>query len=251
MGLFCGVSSAVRAVGLLRAHPGLIAWALLPAVVTLCLSLAGLWAAVTFGDDLVASLWADPGDGWLHPVWWVATILARVTTALLAIFVTPWLVMLLGLPLCEPLACRADAVLGGAEVEVSVLTGLLGTLRTTVVITALGVTGSVVFLLLGLTPGVGLLTGPFVALVWTPLFLCFDLLDSSLSRRDLTVRQKIRLTLKRPVGSIGFGLVAMGLLAIPVLNLAGLPIAVLAGVIATRDLESAGHLPRSRGRRSS
>ena len=245
MGLFSGLSNVGRALALLRAHPRLIPWALAPAVVTFLLSLLGVWMAVTYGDDVVESLWKDPGNGWLHWVWWAVTGLARITSALLAVFVTPWLVVLLGLPLCEPMASRADAILGGSEIQVSLLTGITNAVRTAALVTAIGVTGTVALLVLGLIPGVGLLTGPFAILVWTPMFLCFDLQDSSLSRRNISLRRKVGLVLRHPLRSIGIGLVATGLLAIPVVNLLGLPIAVLGGVLAVRDLEEKGSLPSS------
>ena len=179
--------------------------------------------------------WVEPdGDGWCR------VELGGEGFAQL----TPWLVMLLGLPLCEPLAARADAILGGQEVKGTFFGDIMASLRTTLGLTLVGIAGSIGLFLLGLIPGVGLLTGPFMALVWTPLFLCFDLCDSSLARRQLRFRQKVNAVLKRPFSSISMGLTGSVLLAVPLINLFGLPIAVLAGVIRVRDLEERGELPK-------
>ena len=242
MRIMNGVGRARRAFRLLKENPGLIPWALLPAIMTLVVSVAGIWLAVVYGDDCLNRFWPDPGEGALHWLWLATMSLIRVTSALLAVFITPWLVILLGTPLCEPLASRVDIILGGEEEAVPFLTGLIQSLRTAILVTGFGIGGSVLFFLLGLLPLVSLIVGPFVLLVWTPLFLCFDLQDGPLSRRNIELKQKVRLLMEQPLDAIGQGLVAMGLLAVPILNLVGLPIAVISGVISVRDHELSGKL---------
>lgn len=242
--VFAGPSAVLRAAGLLAANPRLLPLALVPAAVALGLSILGIWAAVAYGDDLVAWLWPEPADGLAHGLWWALTAFVSVFTAALSLLLTPWLVMLVGFPLCEPLAAKVDALLGGRPVEGSLLGEMARTLTSTLGVVALGLAGAVFFFVLGLIPGAALVTVPFVAVVWTPLFLSFDLLDSSLSRRQLGFRQKVRVVTGAPLRSVSLGLTASLLISVPVVNLLGLPLAVLAGVIVVRDAETAGRLPR-------
>ncbi len=242
MRVLAGVGNARRALGLIKQNPQLIPWALLPALITFGLSVIGIWLAVEYGDDVLATIWPEPEEGIMHWVWVGTMSLLRLATSLLTLFITPWLVILMGIPLCEPLACRADALLGGQDADIPFLKSLRDATKTGLMVAGIGLTGSIVFFVMGLIPGIGLITGPCVLFVWTPLILCFDLQDGPLSRRDLDLSSKLKLISGRPVESIVKGLIFMALLAVPVLNLIGLPIAVVAGVIAVREMELNGEL---------
>ncbi len=237
-----GPAAYARAVGLLARNPSLVVWGLVPAAVTFVLSVVAIWAAISDGDDLLARLWTEPEAGWLHWIWVAGRWLLSVASALLSLFVTPWLVMLVGLPLCEPLAERADALLGGPPPSGGLVAGIVDSLVSSLGILALGLAGAIGFFILGLIPGVALITTPFVAFVWTPMFLAFDLYDGNLARRKIPFRRKLALTFGHPVHSVGLGLIGGLLISIPVVNLFGLPIAVVAGVAAVRDLETRGAL---------
>lgn len=245
MGIFTGPSAALKGLRLLTGNlKTLLPLALLPAGVAFLISIAGVWAAIAWGDDLFAMIWTEaPENSILYALWWLGGFLLRIISAIGVLLVTPWLVMLVGLPLCGPLAEKADELTGGMPADGTFVQDVLGALKSTAGMTALGLTGAIGFFLLGLIPGVAVITGPFVAFVWTPLFLCFDLYDPVLSRRRFGFRRKLRTLTGKPVTSVSVGLVAAGLLAIPVVNLIGLPIAVLGGVIAAREMEDAGTLP--------
>lgn len=245
MGIFTGPGAAGQALGMIVGSRKLLLLALLPALVTLGLSMLGGWLAAHFSEAMLASFWPEPDSWLLYPFWWIISFILELASALLAILITPWLVMLVGLPLCEPLAAAIDEKLGGKAVESAFWPEILRTLGATLGITLLGLAGAIAFLLLGLIPGVGLITTPFVAFVWTPFFLAFDLCDSPLSRRQLAFKQKLGVLKSRPFTSVGIGLTGTFLLSVPLLNLLGLPVAVGMGVIAMRDLEKAGKLPPS------
>jgi CysZ protein len=240
-GLFTGPVALVRALGLLASRPRIAALALIPAVLAFFISFGAVAAAAAWSDDLFALLVREPEGGLLHWLWqagWIVTLLGSVLILLVAV---PWLVMLLGFPLCEPLVARIDAELGGPPpAEGAMIAEILDSLRGTLTILAIGVTGSIVLFLLGLVPGLGLLTAPFVAFVWTPLFVAFDLLDSPLVRRGLSFRERLRVVTANPVAALSLGLVTAPLVGLPFVNLFGLPLAVAAGVIAMHGLERDG-----------
>ncbi len=247
MNPLAGPAAALRGLGLILRHPGLMARSAVPAVVALLLSGLGIWAAVRWHADLVNAIWTEPAaEGFwgtlAYGLWWTFDAILGLASGVLSVVITPWLVMLLGLPLCEPLAAAVDSRLGGQAVSGSLLAEIGSTLATTAAVAAVGLAGAVGFFLLGLLPGVGLITTPFVTLVWTPLFLAFDLFDSPLARRQLRLRAKVDFLIRHWVSAASVGLTATLLVALPGLNLIGLPVAVAMGVIVVRDREQAGAL---------
>ena len=240
MSIMTGPSAVLRAARLLIANPRLIPLALVPAFITCVVSFVGIWLAISYGDDLVAQLWKEPEPGWLHWIWWGVIQLVRISSALLAVFINPWLVILFGVPLSAPLANATDKLLGGDEVEVPLLEGIGKTLFVAICVSAVGISGSLLLFVLSWLPVVGLVMGPLAGFVWTPLILCYDLYDGSMSRRQASIKVRVRTVLERPIASLSLGLTGLGLLSIPVINLVGLPLAVVGGVIVIRDLEEKG-----------
>jgi uncharacterized protein involved in cysteine biosynthesis len=239
MGVLTGPLALLRAVGLLIRHPSLLGLAMLPCIATVVVSALGVYASIQYGETLLQAVWPSLATGAGSGV---AVGFFTTTTVLLALVVTPWLVMLVGLPLCEPLASKADVLLGGQEVEGTFVNSVANSIVTTVMLVGFGIGGSIILFTLGLIPGLALLTVPFAALVWTPLFLSFELQDSSMGRRRLPFRRKARVVSGNPFSSLSLGLVGLCLIAVPVVNLLGLPLAVLSGVIVVRDLEKKGKL---------
>lgn len=241
MGILAGPLAMLRGAKLLFSHPALIPLALLPAILTCIVSFVGIWLAIAYGDNVFALIWPDEPEGtFLGILWAIGAWFVRALATIAVLFVTPWLVMLVGLPLCGPLAERADELLGGPLGEGSLIGDITSSIHSTVGMTLLGLVGGVVLFLLGLIPGLAVFTAPFAVFVWTPLFLAFDLYDPALSRRRFGLRRKLGAVTSSPVSAISVGLVGTALLAIPIVNLIGLPIAVLAGVSAVRRLEDAG-----------
>lgn len=245
-GWLAGPVSALRALGLLAQSPRLILLGLLPALVTLGVSIIAISLALAYGDDALARLWTVPDSGLLHVLWWVAWALSLVAYAVAVLMLTPWLVMLVAFPLCEPLAARAERILANEQEPtgqgLGFITDLARAVKSSLGVLLLGLAGAVGFLLLGLLPGVGLITTPFVALVWTPLFVSFDLFDSSLERRQLGFGRKLAILRANLPTSLSLGLTAAPLISLPFLNLLGLPVAVVAGVLVVRALERDGRV---------
>lgn len=243
MGLFAGPAAAGRALGLLFSGQGLLPLALIPAGVGLVLSIGGIWLGAAFGDELVAAIWPEPSGWFVHILWAIFTWFVSLFSAVVSIFITPWLVMLVGFPLCDPLMAKADAVLGGQAVTAGFLAELRRTIASSLAIVGLGLLGAVVLFALGLIPGLGFFTVAFATFVWTPLFLAFDAMDPSLGRRQLEWKQKKAVITGNFFTCVGLGLTGTLLLSVPILNLLGLPVLAVAGVIVVRDLEKAGKVP--------
>jgi len=241
LSIFSGPIAAMRALGLIARHPSLVMLVAIPAAVAMVISIVAVWLSIAYGGDVLTWMWAEP-TGWTSYIWAVFNWFFRLSTAALSLFITPWLVMLLGFPLCEPLAMKIDGLIGGQAVAGSLAGELAKALTATIGVTLLGLAGAVAFFILGLIPGVALITVPFVMFVWTPLFLAFDLFDGALSRRQLGFRKKLRFISGSWLSAISVGLTGTILVAVPLLNLVGLPVAVAMAVIVVRDREKRGAL---------
>jgi CysZ protein len=88
-----------------------------------------------------------------------------------------------------------------------------------------------IFFLLGFIP----LIGPIISVVLGTLFSFFfnalDFLDYPMTRRYMTLRQKIKITYSRPMISFGFGCATFLIMFLPVLNIIMKPLCVISGTV--------------------
>lgn len=235
--LFTGFSAARYGFRMLREHPRLIPFAMMPAFAALLLSALAFWLVYRYGF----SRELDPESWYATAGVWVL----KVVEFLAAIILSCWLVLLLGFPLCDPLTSRAEVILGAKTQSAPFMEEVMRAVRSTAGMLALGLGGSIFLLMVGvIIPVLAPITVPFTKFVWSPFFVAFDMSDPSLARRQLGFRQKLGVLLKHPVRTTSLGLVGMWMLAIPVVNFVGLPVAALAGVIHVRDLERERRLPK-------
>ena len=239
MGLFSGIVYLFRSLFMLLSNPSLIGLALIPSLVTLALSLVSIWLCGHYGakfiPEIISSLGVNPDStSWLS---WALKGGVWAAGSVLSILLTPWLVILFGFPLCEPLSVKADTLLGGEEVPTDLMSGLISGLKVSLGLAILGITGNALLLFLGLIPGLGLITAPLSLFVLTPFILCFDLCDAKFARKQIAFTHRFRILRRHFFSTISVGLVAGLLIMPPFLNLIGLPIAVLMGTLYARRLE--------------
>ena len=117
--MLAGLIDFFKALSLLLRHPKLIGLALIPSGVAFILSSIALYCSFTYADVFLTWMNIQIDDGsWLSSLMVGGSgVIASILTCLLM----PWLVMLVGFPLCEPLVGKADVILGGEDVEVSFL----------------------------------------------------------------------------------------------------------------------------------
>ncbi|MEE2644266.1 MAG: EI24 domain-containing protein [Myxococcota bacterium] len=218
-----------EALTLLLRSPKLWLPSLLPAFAGLALSAVGMVCAFTYGDELIALIPQLNEGGWLME------LLLSSALSVVVLLLTPWLVMLVGFPLCEPLIGRADAILGGEEVEIGALQSILRSLTVGVMITVIGIGGALALTLISFFPLLGPFVLPFQLLLWTPAFAAFDACDGLFGRRQLTLRARLAALWRAPLNTMSVGLVVMALISVPILNMIGLPIAALIGTLYARS----------------
>ncbi|QCS49513.1 hypothetical protein FEK30_08690 [Picosynechococcus sp. PCC 11901] len=84
-------------------------------------------------------------------------------------------------------------------------------------------------------PGIGSVLSSLGGLAVTLTIICLDFFDATLERRRFTFRQKLRQVYRALPGSAGFGLVCLGLISLPFLNLVTIPLCVASGTLFVCD----------------
>jgi CysZ protein len=107
---------------------------------------------------------------------------------------------------------------------------------------ALALSVGLPLLLLNFVPVAGQVLGSAGGVALGTLIACLDFLDGPLERRRLTFRQKLGVVRGSLPGAAGFGLVCLGLVSIPLINLLAIPLCVAAGTLYYCD----EILPRTR-----
>lgn len=241
MSFFLGVKSIAKAFKMLIKHPSLLLLSALVGAVACTISVCTIWYILENGDRLSAFMISSLGletkiaaDSFARTL---IDYLLKSLGVLSAILLLPWVVALIGFPICTPLADRTDILLGGEETDIDFWQSIRTSLRLNLSITMIGGSIGITLYLLTWIPVIGLLFSFVSAFVWTPLVMCLNVYENSLSRRGLSFREMCSFITKKPLSSIMVGGQTMLLISIPFLNIFGLPLAIIAGVIAVRDRE--------------
>lgn len=177
------------------------------------------------------------------PSWGALALLwiVRVLLTIVLLFVTGFILLqfgvLLGSPWYGKLSEDIETLKTGQAVIIEVgLVRDIGRaiayeLKKLVIIFGLGIP----LLLLGFFPGVGTLVGTIGGITITATLTCMDFIDSPLERRRLRFRQKLGIIWKSLPASATFGLVCLGLISIPFINLLAIPLCVAGGTLFACD----------------
>jgi CysZ protein len=90
-------------------------------------------------------------------------------------------------------------------------------------------------LILNILPGLGTLIATIGTVTLSSTLVCLDFFDATLERRRLKFRQKLGIVRRSFPASGGFALVCFGLVSIPLINLIGIPLCVMAGTLFCCD----------------
>jgi CysZ protein len=94
---------------------------------------------------------------------------------------------------------------------------------------------SIPLILFNFLPGMGTLASTIGSIALTITIVCLDFLDSPLERRRLHFRKKLGIVFKSLPATASFGLVCLGLISIPLLNLFTIPLCVASGTLFVCD----------------
>ena len=99
-------------------------------------------------------------------------------------------------------------------------------------------------LLLNLVPVLGQVAYTVIGGLLSAFFIAREVMDYSLSRRQLSFRQKLQLQRDNLSCVGGLGMSSFILLWVPLANLVSMPAAVIGGTLLYCELEQAGRLAR-------
>lgn len=181
--------------------------------------------------DYVAHLWLPNGDAWYWVlvswlVWALAVLLAALSgvlsfTVLGSAAIAPWL---------DVLVVRTESLRGYVSEENTAawwqqcLASLVNSVRPLLELLAWGCVALLIFWV----PLIGPILG---TIIWTYAgvrFLCFELMDTTASRKKMIFSQRKAEMNERRFFWLGFGGLAMLMMLVPLLNLLVIPAAVVA-----------------------
>jgi CysZ protein len=235
-GLLAGAAYHLWALVMLKRAPRLWRYVLIPILVNIAVGATVYLGLLLLGMRAIAGFvaglpgWAAALGGLLHVLLVIGLLLATgfVLARFGVVFGSPWYAKLSEdleqlrtgqAPPAEPLSA--------AGIMRDLTRALLFELKKLLLVIAVGL----LLLLLNLVPGFGTV---LAAVGWIALgatIACLDFLESPLERRRLRFRTRLGLIRRSLPASAGFGLVSLGLISIPFVNLLAIPLCVTAGTL--------------------
>ncbi len=197
--------------------------------------------------------WTLALPDWLHPSWqpslpdwmafiptWVAMVLIgllRLVLTFVLLLLTGFIFLqfgvLLGAPWYGKLSEELERTRTGKVtlIEVGIATDISRAILYE--LKKLGLTIAVIIpsLLLNFFPGVGTAIASVMGIGLGATIVCMDFLDAAVERRRPSFRQKLGIVWKSLPASGSFGLVCLGLVSIPLVNLFAVPLCVAGGTM--------------------
>ncbi len=235
-------------------NPRLIQYIVMPILVNLVMAIALYSGLLYFGWQIVdgvqgdVTLWLNELitnlPQWLGFLTYLVSgliVILRFLLVVILFIATGFLLtqfgVLLGAPWYGQLSEQLEQYRTGKVelIELNIVSDLgraiLYELKKLVLIALVGIP----LLLINFFPGVGTVVSSVGSLVLTTTIVCLDFLDSYLERRRLKFRQKLGIVFRSLPASGSFGLVCLGLISIPLLNLITIPLCVASGTLFICD----------------
>ncbi|MEW2518174.1 EI24 domain-containing protein [Actinacidiphila alni] len=213
---------------------------MVPALITFVGYVAALVALVVWTDDLVA--WATPfADHWASP--WAGVfrgLLDAVVVGgglLLAVISFTAVTLLVGQPFYETIAARVDRAEGGAEgPELGLWRELWIGARDSVRVLLRVAAFAIVLFALGFVPVAGQTVVPAIGFCVSGFFLTLELTAVAMQRRDVPLRDRIRILRSRLPLVLGFGVPLVLAFLVPFVAVFLMPGAVAGATLLAREV---------------
>lgn len=249
-----GFGYLLRGWGVLRRHPSLARYWLMPMLLTGLALLGSVWLSLRYHDDLLRVLWSAPeaAANWFwHALYALARALSFLSALVLMSLGCVFASTVIAAPFNDALSEAIEArETGHAPLPFSPLR-LLRELVQALALAALrlvlyaAIVGPL-WLLSWLVPGLGQVLYLSVWLVFTAAYFALDYVDWPATRRGLSVRARFGLLGAHPLRMLGFGFGVWLCLFVPLLNLLFMPLSVAGGTLLFLDLEAGPRAASSR-----
>lgn len=252
-GTLDGATYPFKALIVFIKNPGLIQYIAIPIAVNIVVAIALYGGLLYFGWQIIDGVQGDL-TVWLERIvadlpQWLGfltyfsglIVIVRFLLIVILLVATGFLLtqfgVLLGAPWYGQLSEKLEKLRTGRVeiIELNIVSDLgraiLYELKKLVLIVLIGI----LLLLINLFPGVGTAVSSISSFILTAIIVCLDFFDSCLERRRLKFRRKLGIVLKTLPASGSFGLVCLGLISIPLLNLITIPLCVASGTLFICD----------------
>lgn len=246
LGPVVGVSYLLRALRVFQTHKDLRPFVILPVVINTLLGIVLYSTGMWWGFRFIKG-WQQRLIDWLEPNW--LDVAVQVLSPVIQAGLVLILFAVLGLLLLQFGSILGSPFYGQLSEKVEILrTGRLATSSESM--SAGGILkdiwravlfelkkllllagGGILLLLANVIPGVGAVIATAGSISLAVLLVCLDMLDAPLERRRLGFRQKLIMIVRCFPASGSFGLVCLGLVSIPLMNLLAIPLCVSAGTL--------------------
>lgn len=246
--LFKGFSIPFDSFGEIRRNSSLWRYIMVPLIINVLIFGAGFTLLWMFRVDLIELIWIFPGDSWwLEILWYAMGVIVFALASLMAYFLFTPLGCLIASPFNDSLAGRSEQIFD-PEIEQTEIPLSARAIFATIgkelgkVLAVSIVIG--ISLLLHLIPGVG----SVLSIIFTAFFgswvFSMEYLDYPMSRHGYSLSEITAMIRNNRGYCMGFGLGAMLLLMIPVVNLLCIPVCVVGATKLFVELSKAGRIIR-------
>lgn len=253
-GLITGATYPLRAIALLLRKPSLWQYLIIPIFVNFILGILLYGSSLYWGWQGVEALTAQLSQSldqliadlpnWLSFLEYIILFLSWLLRTLITIllFILIGLVLLqfgsvIGSPWYGKLSEQVEKQrLGNVTlIEVGIFKDIARALLFEIKKLLLALSVGVFLFLAGFIPGVGGILTTIGGLTLTATLVCLDCFDSTLERRRLLFREKLKTVYQNLPASGSFSLLSLVLISIPLLNLITIPLCVMAGTLFLCD----------------
>lgn len=247
-----GVGDVGRGFRFLTKHPRLWGWVIAPAIVTLLLMIAAVFAVLRLADPIIdkATSWLpDFLQGIAGALVGLVVIVALGFGALL-VFVS--VAGMIAGPFNELLSEAIEEKVTGTPGPKFSLAGFLRGAATGILHglrrLAVAIIAFVLLFALGFIPVVGTIAATILGVWLASRGAAYDCYDAVLSRRELPYRDKLAFLATHRKRTLGLGLAVVGMLVVPGLNLVALGLGTAGATLASLELTASPGPPGAPGR---
>ncbi|MGQ9550582.1 MAG: EI24 domain-containing protein [Roseiflexus sp.] len=244
--LFAGAVYPLRALGVLRRQPALWKYIIVPVFLNVLVG-AMLYVGLLFAGFRSIDAWIAGLPEWATVIAWLLRGLLVVVLLIAIGYLLVRFGVVIGSPFYSRLSERLEEERSGVAFDSppptvgnvirDIARAVLFEIKKLILALIIGAP----ILLLNLIPGVGTVLATAGGIALGATISCLDFFDPPLERRRLRFREKLEFIRQGLPATAGFGLICLGLVSIPLINLFAVPLCITAGTLFYCDRRARHH----------
>lgn len=262
-GFFTGISYPLKAVKLIFNNKTLWQYLVIPILINLIIGIASYFLLLSpsldrldsFTNNLLLSVEQTIANlpDWLSFLFYLSSFLTafiKVFVLILLLIIIGFIIIqfgsLLGSPWYGKLSEQLEIIKRGKLeiIEINIVHDLWRAILFEFKKLALMIILGLPLFMINFLPPFGSIISTVGGISLTVTIICLDFFDAALERRRLKFRQKLKFVWQGFPATAGFGLICLGLVSIPLLNLIVVPLCVSAGTLLVCDCLSPNEIKR-------